>query len=137
MSGAAPARDSGSAGFTLIEIVVAFAVATLLLGALYQVFSNGLTAGLSAESYSRAVLLAESALEVFGADAAAAPGETNEQLDQKYARHVVVRPRLDLMSTDSEFAAFVPYEIEVSIDWKDGLRARSVSLSTLRLRPRS
>src|SRR5258708_13349021 len=56
-----PADNRSSAGFTLIEILVAFTVATLLLGALYQVFSTGLRSSASAEHYADAVLLAAAA----------------------------------------------------------------------------
>jgi general secretion pathway protein I len=137
MNEAAPAHDGPSAGFTLIEIIVAFAVATLLLGALYQVFSGALRAGSTADSYARAVLLAESALEVFGVDPVAAPAESTEQLDPKFGRHVIVRPRLDLLNAEAGVPAFILYEIEVHIDWSEGPRARSVSLSTLRVGRRS
>src|SRR5260370_22430505 len=74
-----PADNRSSAGFTLIEILVAFTVATLLLGALYQVFSTGLRSSASAEHYADAVLLAESGLDAL-VGTAVALGATTDPL---------------------------------------------------------
>jgi len=54
---------SVASGFTLIEVLVAFAVAALMLAAMYQVFSNGLRAGTIAQRTSSALLIAQSALD--------------------------------------------------------------------------
>src|SRR5258707_8716331 len=74
-----PADNRSSAGFTLIEILVAFTVATLLLGALYQLFSAGLRSSASAEHYADAVLLAESGLDAL-VGTAGSPRQTTEPL---------------------------------------------------------
>lgn len=55
------ARD-GEAGFSLIEAVVALAVAALAMAAVYQLISTGLSGAREAEARARAVLLAQSLL---------------------------------------------------------------------------
>jgi general secretion pathway protein I len=132
-NGATQSAGKAQSGFTLIEILVAFTVATLLLGALYQIFSAGLRSASTAEDYSNAILLAESALEVFGVEEALVTGESRDRIGQKYQRHVVVRPRPDLLSRSIVRPAVTPYEVEVDITWQNGRQARSVSLSTIRL----
>ncbi|HEX8031926.1 MAG TPA: prepilin-type N-terminal cleavage/methylation domain-containing protein [Vicinamibacterales bacterium] len=132
-NGATRSAGEAQSGFTLIEILVAFTVAALLLGALYQIFSTGLRSASATEDYSNAILLAESALEVFGVEEALVPGESRDRIDQKYQRRVVVRPRPDLLSRSIARPAVTPYEVEVDITWQNGRQARSVSLATVRL----
>jgi general secretion pathway protein I len=128
-----PAADNpASAGFTLIEILVAFTVATMLLGALYQVFSTGLRSSISAEHYANAVLLAESGLDAL-VGTAIAVGETTDRFGI-YQRRTNIRPRPDLAQEGSQIA-ITPYEIEVRVAWREGVRERAVLLSTLRTGP--
>src|SRR5690348_14942055 len=47
------ASERRQAGFTLVEMLVAFTVAVLLLSAVYRVFSAGLRAEGSAEAYAK------------------------------------------------------------------------------------
>jgi general secretion pathway protein I len=119
-------------GFTLLEVVVAFAVAALLLGVIYQVFSSGLRAGAAADDYSRALLLAESGLEAYTAPHALAAGMWRERISGRFQRETRVRPRADLREASLE-VEIMPFEIEVIVEWRDGLRTRSLSLSTIRL----
>ena len=133
MPAAPPPRTDRSAGFTLIEVLVAFAVATLLLGALYEVFSTGLRSSASAEHYANAVLLAESGLDAL-AGTPVALGETNDRFGI-YVRQTNIRARPDLGPPDGQ-TAVIPYEIQVRVAWREGVRERAVQLSTLRTGPR-
>ena len=49
-------------GFTLLEVLVAFAILALVGTALFRLFSGGLANAAAADDYSRAVLVAESVL---------------------------------------------------------------------------
>lgn len=127
------AIGAGSAGgFTLIEILVAFTVAALLLGALYQAFSTGLRSSAAARNSDDAVLLAESGLDALSATTISV-GETTDRIG-RFTRRTSVRARPDL-ATDAEVAV-IPYQIDVEVAWRDGIRERTVSLSTLRAGPR-
>ena len=128
-----PADNRSSAGFTLIEILVAFTVATLLLGALYQVFSTGLRSSASAEHYAGAVLFAESGLDAL-VGTAVAVGETSDRFGI-YQRRTNIRARPDLAPSDDQ-GSVAPYEIEVRVAWREGVRERVVLLSTVRAGPR-
>jgi general secretion pathway protein I len=132
MIGQTPARTDSESGFTLVEIVVAFAAAALLLGALYQVFSTGLRSGATADHYSRAVLLAETALEAIGTVVELSGRDERERLDGRYERRTRIRPRPDLLPADSAGANLMLYEVEVSVRWQEGPRSRSVALTSLR-----
>jgi len=61
-------RIAGVRGFSLLEVLVAFVILSLVATALFRLFSGALGNASAADEYSRAVLVAESAL----AEAAAA-----------------------------------------------------------------
>lgn len=115
------------AGFTLIEVLVSFAVAALVLGALYRVYSGGLQASLAGRRYSGAVLLAQSALDQ--TLAIAVPGDDTVGI---YHRSWAVESRADLLPSGAPPQA-APYDITVTVSWNEGVHRREVSLSTLRL----
>jgi general secretion pathway protein I len=61
-AGAAAARPSRAAGFSLLEVLVAFVILALVATALFRLFSGALANASAADDYSRAVLVAESVL---------------------------------------------------------------------------
>lgn len=125
-------NDRSAHGFTLIEVLVAFAVAALMLGALYQVFSVGVRASSTAERYANAVLLAQSSLETL-AGAPVAVGDTRDRIGP-YERVVSIRARPDLVR-DGAQPVVAPFEVDVRVAWRDGVRERDITLSTVRLGP--
>jgi general secretion pathway protein I len=130
MNGPKRHADRSAAGFTLVEVLVAFAVAVLVLGGLYEVYATGLRSGTNAEKYSDAVLLAESGLDAL-ATGPLAPLDATDRIGA-YERRISIRLRSDLASAAAQLAV-VPYEIEIQVAWRDGIRERAVSLSTVRL----
>ena len=116
------------AGFTLIEILVSFAIAALVLGALYRVYSTGLQATLADQRYSNAVLLAQSTLDELSAERPDATSDTVGIYRRSW--NIVNRP--DLLPAGSQLQA-MPYDITVTIAWREERHQREVSLSTLRL----
>jgi general secretion pathway protein I len=121
-----------AAGFTLVEMLVAFTVAVLLLGAVYRVFSAGLRAEGSAEAYAKAVLIAQSSLDTLWVGPVV-EGDVSDSVGA-YARHVSVKRRSDLARDDLR-RPLAAYEIGVDVLWRDGLRQRQVVLSAIRLGP--
>ena len=129
------ASRAGAAGFTLIEILVAFTIALLALGALYRTTSSGLDAGAAAARYGRAVLIAESALESVGVETRLTPGDSTRHVDGTYDQNITVRARPDLSPGAGDIAGVFPYEVSVSVAWNEARRARTIELSTIRLGP--
>ena len=124
-----PGRERG---FTLIEILVAFTIAALLLGVIYEIFSGGLRAAEVGRRTTEALLIAESSLETI-TGVAVAPGQTTDEVGS-YERMTDVRERPDLLPPTAQISV-MPYEIVVRVAWRDGVRPRSVQLSTLWLGP--
>jgi general secretion pathway protein I len=72
-------RSKGSAdqgGFTLLEVLVAFAVLAVMIVPMLQVFGSGLGTTETARAYSTAALLARSKLAATGVEAPLREGET-------------------------------------------------------------
>lgn len=117
-----PAPEAGERGFSLLEVVLSFAVLALAIGALMPLLVGAMRAGELADRRARAVVLAENALALLesapGAEPPAAP-----------AGFVVTARR---RATGEARAGLVPVEIAVEVT-HDG-RAL-VTLRTLRLVP--
>ena len=94
---AGPSRHDGLRchGFSLLEVLVAFAILAVSLGVLMQIFSLGLRNVAVEEGYTRAVLLAESKLAGLGIEEPLQPGETTGSFDDEYRWHVTVQPYTD------------------------------------------
>ena len=60
------ASSSGERGFTLLEVLVAFVILSVFLGALLQNFSAGFRSLNAAESHALAMLHAQSKMEEVG-----------------------------------------------------------------------
>jgi general secretion pathway protein I len=125
--------SSRIAGFTLIEILVAFVIAVLALSTLYRMASTGLGAESAAAHYSHALLVAESALEAVGSETPLTPGTSTPPIGDAYEEELVIKPRPDLLPREYAVLGPYPYAISVRVTWHEGRRARSIFLSTVRL----
>lgn len=134
MSKLRPPAEAGhrEGGFTLIELLVAFTIASLMLAVIYEIFSGGIREAAVSRHTAEAMLIAESSLDTI-TGVAVAPGETTDVVGS-YERTTDVRSRPDLLPPSSQISV-MPYEIVVRVAWRDGVRPRSVSLSTLWLGP--
>lgn len=125
-----------SAGFSLLELLVAFVILALALSVMMQIFSGGLRNAGLADDYGRAILLAESRLAELGVQPT--EGEAEGEFDGKYRWHSTIRPWVDAADTIGMGAQPLPVrlmEIEVRVAWGEqgGSRSREVGLSTLQL----
>jgi len=124
-----------SGGFTLIEVVVAMAIAGLALVGLFRAGSTGLFAVDSATRVQQAVERAQSHLDALGRAGAIAPGETEGDDGAGYRWRLRVRPlEARPAAPQSEpGSAMTLLDLEVTISWRAWGRERSVVLDTRRL----
>lgn len=115
-------------GFSLLEILVAFAIMALALGMIYRVMGSNArhTAGLAGRE--RAVLLAESLLAAH--EVVPAEGVSDDGESAGYAWQVRSAPYDTPASTHPGAARL--HEVRVSVQWQDGERTRQFALGTLR-----
>lgn len=100
-----PAR--GSAGFTLLEVLIAFAILAVMLVPILQVFGGGLGTTETARGYTTATLLARSKLAEAGRDAPLSEGITEGRFEQNGYRWKtsIVRDESEVIEPEAEAAA--------------------------------
>jgi len=124
-----PQRD-GDGGFTLIEVLVAFAIVAVTLTALLQVFSTSLGSITTVERRAEATLLARSALDAVGVEIPLVAGERSADAGQGYALRLRIAPSATLAPLADAGGSLVPYEVAATVSWE---RGGSLTLTTLRL----
>jgi general secretion pathway protein I len=123
-------------GFTLLEVVVALAIASVALVGLFQAGSGGMLAVDIAAREQEAVQRAQSHLAAVGRDAALVQGEFTDDDGGGYRWRLRVQPvgtRRGLAPEGNAAAPATLYEVEVAISWPGPSGDRSVVLRTLRL----
>ena len=120
-------------GFTLIEVIVAFAIVALALSALFQIFSTGLRSLVVTENYNMAVLLADSKLAGIGFEEPLEAGDQSGTFDNGFRWETNVRSYDDGGSTLTS-GSIQAFEVTVTVEWGGINRERTVSLATLRLK---
>lgn len=131
-------RARRQAGFTLLEVVVAFVVLALVLSSVLQIFSSGLSRSADLEEHSRALAVAQARLATVGIEEAVKEGETTGQTaDNVYRWSVRISPHVEAKEAlATPPGSFILLRADAKVDWKsaDG-RARNLTLSTLHLAP--
>jgi general secretion pathway protein I len=121
-----------SRGMTLIEVLVAFVVLSVTLAVILQIFTGGMRNARLADSYSRAVFLAESKLAAAGVDRPLLAGDAAGQTEDLQWR-VNVQPMDDGGATDQLLLPSRLYQVSVRVAWNEGGHDRQILLESLRL----
>jgi general secretion pathway protein I len=128
-------RRADVSGFTLIEVLVAFTIAAMLLLPLLRSFSTGVASAAKVDAFTEATLIAESTIEMIGPGVALTDGADLDQPEGQYRVLASVRRYQSEFVFDRPAPGVVPYEVAVTVSWPEGGRTRSVALRTLRLGP--
>jgi len=127
-------RDEAAGGFTLLEVLVGFTIAAVMMTVLLQAFGEGLGGASRSASYAVAVLTAQSELDRVGGGRLV-DGSEDSQVQGRYRVVTRVRRYGTTVAGDPTSFYAVPYEILVTVAWREGRQERTVSLRTLRLGP--
>jgi general secretion pathway protein I len=125
-----------SRGFTLLEVVVALAIAGLALVGLFRAGSGGLFAVDTAARAEEAIQRAQSHLAAIGRDAGLIEGETSGDDGDGYRWRLRVQPLTNRQSPAPDGVSSVTttlFNVEVAISWPGHTGDRAVVLRTLRL----
>ncbi|MBT4836008.1 MAG: type II secretion system protein [Methylococcales bacterium] len=123
-------------GFSLLEILVAFAIMSISLGVLLQIFSSGMRTALLSDRYTNATIHAQSKLAVVGAEIPMQQGETEGDIDDIFRWKIIINPYQwwdDDEEDPSESIPFVAFEVISTVSWGKEGKERTVSLKTMRL----
>lgn len=139
----AGARRRRDAGFTLLEVLVAFAVAAPALALLYSGGAGSIEITRTAAFYQQALSRAQSRLDLL-VDGALTPGERDGDDGGGFLWRTSVGPVATLTpsrSVDPRGASHVGgatlYAVSVEVSWPAPGGLRSVTLDTRRLGPAS
>lgn len=129
-----------TAGFSLIEVLVALVITGLALTAIAGVLGTGYASTQATEKVATALTLAESRIATLGTAEPLRPGSSKGQFDNRFHWQVTITPFEDRQdTTTSRFERSLSerplYRIETIVTWREGARQRQVSLATLRLGP--
>jgi general secretion pathway protein I len=124
-------------GFTLIEIVVAFVLLSVVLVTSFEIFTGGMRRAADLEDYSRALLLAQSKIAAAGTEEQFKEGETQgDTEDRRFHWTVSVRRSEEGapgpgQPNNNPYALF---HVAVHVGWTGAdTRERSIALSTMGL----
>ena len=125
------AAERSQAGFSLLEVLVAFTILALGVGTIMALLGTDLRNGVAAADYSRALAWAEDKLTELELQPAGtlAPATEEGELENRFRWQTVVAPY-----TDAEPAGrAMLYTLQVRVAWEEGPRHRTVELETLRV----
>ena len=120
-------------GFTLLEVVVAFTVLAVSLGAIFYAFGTGATNAALSERYTIATLLAESQLAATGVETPLVFGASEGKLTDGYRWRQTVSPIGNSTAEPSKRQTAQLYEVVLEVLWDESGKTRSVSLRTHRI----
>lgn len=123
-------------GFTLLEVLVAFIIAALALGVLYQGALGGLLSTRIAAQYQDALSRGRSRLATIGHGSAIVPGEQAGDDGGGYRwRTRITAVEQPARPPGAAPAVPVPvlYAVTVAIGWGEGSAARSLQLDSRRV----
>jgi general secretion pathway protein I len=130
--GRGDSRARSSAGFTLLEVLVAFAILSVAVVAIIQGFAQGLRLLKVAGDHQRAVLLADQkAREVVNPVEAHDKGQEGA-FDWERTVSIVTTPDLERTPATRKWHV---YQIDVKVRWGDTRGVQIVTLRTAAERP--
>ncbi|MBU2569762.1 MAG: type II secretion system GspH family protein [Gammaproteobacteria bacterium] len=122
-------------GFSLMEILVAFAIMAMALGVLLRIFSGGINTAIVADDYSSAVQIAESLMARAGVETPLQASQFSGTEFDRYEWLVTIRPAdFQLQPSGNQNELPLLYRIDVRVSWsEEGAEPRVFQLKTLRL----
>ena len=130
-----PQPQDNSRGFTLLEVLVAFVVTAVMMVVLLRTFTGGLDGSVRSANSVAATLAAQSALDAAGPLVPLEVGSEQDTSEGPFRIHTQIRSRTDLIAADPETLYIIPYDVAVTVSWREGGRDRSIFLHGLRLGP--
>ncbi|NKI35073.1 type II secretion system protein [Wenzhouxiangella sp. XN79A] len=123
-----------SGGFTLIEVMAAFAIFAVLFGVMLQILSTSMSNTRRSSDFTQAALLAQSQLDMIGIEALPEPGRYGGDYDDRYSWEMEIEPYLiqDERAVNYEELPIDLYHIVLTVSWGSGRGERSARFETLR-----
>ena len=124
------------AGFTLVEVVVAFIIAALILVAAMRLFGGAFDGSTRAERMSIALIGAGATMESVGTAIPLILGTQRGSLRPGLSWQTIIEPYTGLSATSLGRLPVAAFDVEVKVRW-DRLDHYSVTLRTLKVAKRA
>jgi len=121
------------AGYTLVEVLVAFVILALALTVLLRIFSGGLRSVALSSQYAHAILVAEAQLAAADTPTALKPGTTTGRDGESFEWTRRISDYRPSPASEAGSRPVPAYLIDVDVEWQQAGKTRSVSLTGLRL----
>lgn len=120
-------------GFTLIEVMAAFAVFALMFGVVLQILSTSLSNTRRAGDFTQAALWAQSKLDPAGIESMLEPGRSTGRFDDRFSWTLEVSEELvfDERGLDALDLPIALYRLDLTVTWGER-PVREAQFSTLR-----
>ncbi len=123
-------RDHESAGFTLMEVLVALAIMGIAVTYVIQIFSVNLGSISASDSHVAAVMRAESRMRQVLDEDSGDEKSWSEATDDGYRMDLTVS---DVLSDRTENLQVKLVEIDLTLHWRQGSKEKALTLSTLKI----
>jgi general secretion pathway protein I len=123
-----------TAGFTLIEVVVAMAILGVALTVIIELFSGGLRLARTSAEYTKAINYARMKMEEIAVKQKMEEGTQEGEFDHTF-RWQVETKKVDVLPIEKGIDFTPPtelFQVKVNVLWKSGSRERSTRLETYR-----
>lgn len=122
------------AGFSLLEILIAFSILALSLGILLNIFSGGLRRTIVAEEYQQAVTIAQAKMASAGVEFPMDEGQKKGQVLERFNWTLIVEPlNTNDVATASEAMGIQVYQVISRVQWMAGDNDRQIELTSIKL----
>jgi general secretion pathway protein I len=125
-----------AAGFSLIEIVAAFAILALGMGLCMEIATSAMRQSRQAAEYTQAALNAKSLLDTVGIAERLEEGGASGEFDERYRWELSVIPYESEVGMesglDSTATGVELYRLELLVTWQAGRGQREARFATLR-----
>ena len=121
-------------GFTLIEVMAAFAIFAVLFGVILQILSTSVSNTRRSGDFTQAALIAQAQLDMVGIEEIPQPGSFSGEVGERYRWVIDIEPYY--VSSDSgvnyDELPIDLYRVVLTIYWGENQRERSATFQTLR-----
>lgn len=107
-------------GFSLLEVVIAFAIMAISVTVLLRIFATGVNSAGFSEDYTIAVQIAESLMAKAGVDVAMEQEQSSGIEGDKYQWNIQIRPiNIDVVNLDQTSDQPKYLAVTVQVEWDD------------------